>query len=110
MNSSTSWSSSRMATIVSWSFEETIMSFVMHSVRKSPHPDVENETESGERRNDRRPAITHEWQRDGLYRRHARRHGGVLEHLKRKPGNQPRHEVRPVPALRQSRRLEGAQH
>src|SRR5437763_2546891 len=131
-------SSSRMATIVSWPFEETIISLFIHdschafgirdwgfgicesripnpksrrvSVRESAHSYVQDQPEAGERRDHRRPAVTHERKREPFDGRQSGRHGDVVDHLEGEAGEHAEHEVRAEAILGQAGRLQRAQN
>ncbi len=64
------------------------------SIGKPPHSHVENEAKSGHRRDERRPAIAHERQRQPLHRGQPRRHGDVVQHLERESRNDCDHQER----------------
>ena len=68
-----------------------------NSVRKPPHPHVQDEAERGERRDERRPAITHERQGQPLHRGQTRRHSDVVQHLERETRNDCDDEEAPRP-------------
>src|SRR5947208_16415551 len=63
------------------------------SVRKAPHPDIQDEAEARERRDEGRPAVAHERQRDPLDRREAGRQRDAVKQLKRKTSDDPSHQV-----------------
>src|SRR5215510_13276457 len=71
-----------------------------------PHPHVEDETESRERRDQGRAAVTHERQRDPLHRREAGRHRHVVNDLEREPRNDASHQIRAEAILGEPGRLE----
>src|SRR5687767_3932008 len=101
-----------MATIVSWPFEEMIISFVITNsrqqaggsargrpaclpklVRESAHADVEHQPEPGERGDHRRTSVAHERQRETFYGRQSSRHGDVVDHLEGEAGQYAEHEI-----------------
>src|SRR5258706_11227049 len=135
-NTSATRSSSRMATIVSWPLEETIISFCITNpcsskslvpcrksrletwnlepgtalVRESAHAYVQHQPEARERRDHRRPPVAHERKRQPFYGRQPCRHGDVVDHLEGEAGEHAEHEVRPQAIFRQAGRLERAQN
>src|SRR5215467_15257295 len=116
-------SSSRMATIVSWPLQEMIISFVMYElprqdrleplppllVREPAHTHVEHEAEARERRYHRRPAVTHERQREAFDGRESCRHGDVVNHLEGEARQHANDQIRAEAILGQTGRLERAQ-
>src|SRR5947199_5951993 len=122
-------SSSRMATMVSWPFEEMIISLVIHElhfgrdwgresripnpeslVRESAHANVEHQPKPGERGDHRRASVAHERESDPFDGRQSGRHGDVVDHLEGEAGEHAEHEVRAEAILGQTGRLERAQN
>src|SRR5215203_1620478 len=77
------------------------------SVGEPSHPDVQDETKGRERRDNRRPSVTHEREGEAFDRRQAGGHGDVVEHLKRKTRDDAPDEIGADAILRQPRRLQG---
>src|SRR5215471_7990826 len=73
---------------------------------ETPHPHVEDETETRQRCDQGRAAVAHERQRDALHRRKADRHRDVVDRLEREPRNDASHQIRAEAVLGETGRLE----